>query len=106
VKNDLKAREDIKEVIMRPIWSRFGLRRSKVKIDEVVVACQKSFGIVCFFIGTRDLVQEHIAYRVWPLRESWEMPKETIVEASEGELVRLNTLSGMGISLMNQMTTG
>jgi hypothetical protein len=25
VKNDLKAREDIKEVIMRPIWSRFGL---------------------------------------------------------------------------------
>jgi hypothetical protein len=25
VKNDLKAREDIKEVIMRPIWSHFGL---------------------------------------------------------------------------------
>jgi hypothetical protein len=25
VKNDLKAREDIKEVIMRPIWSRFGV---------------------------------------------------------------------------------
>jgi hypothetical protein len=25
VKNDLKAREDIKEVIMRPIWSRFSL---------------------------------------------------------------------------------
>jgi hypothetical protein len=25
VKNDLKAREDIKEVIMCPIWSRFGL---------------------------------------------------------------------------------
>jgi hypothetical protein len=25
VKNDLKAREDIKEVIMHPIWSRFGL---------------------------------------------------------------------------------
>jgi hypothetical protein len=25
VKNDLKAREDIKDIIMRPIWSRFGL---------------------------------------------------------------------------------
>jgi hypothetical protein len=25
VKNDLKAREDIKEIIMRPIWSCFGL---------------------------------------------------------------------------------
>jgi hypothetical protein len=49
VKNDLKAREDIKEVIMRPIWSRFGLRRPKVEIDEAVDACQKAFGIVCFF---------------------------------------------------------
>jgi hypothetical protein len=89
VKNDLIAREDIKEVIMRPIWSRFGLRRPKVEIDEVAEACQKAFGIVCFFIGTRDLIQEHIAFRVWSLVESWEMPKETITNSSEGELVRL-----------------
>jgi hypothetical protein len=89
VKNDLKAREDVKEVIMCPIWSRFGLRRPKVEIDEAAEACQKAFGIVCFFIGTRDLVQENIAYRVWPLIESWEMPKETITESSEGELVQL-----------------
>jgi hypothetical protein len=34
VKNDLKKREDIKEVIQRPIWSRFGLRRLKVNIDS------------------------------------------------------------------------
>jgi hypothetical protein len=60
VKNDLKAREDIKEVIMRPIWSRFGLQRPKVEIDEAAEACQKAFGTVCFFIGTRDLIQEHI----------------------------------------------
>jgi hypothetical protein len=39
VKNDLVAREDVKEVIMRPIWSRFGLRRPKVEIDEAVQAC-------------------------------------------------------------------
>jgi hypothetical protein len=38
VKNDLKARPDIKEIIMRPIWSRFGLRRSKVEIDDTVEA--------------------------------------------------------------------
>jgi hypothetical protein len=89
VKNDLKAREDIKEVIMRPIWSRFSLRRPKVEIDGAAEACQKEFGTVCFFIGTRDLIQEHIAFRVWPLVESWEMPKETITESIEGELVRL-----------------
>jgi hypothetical protein len=89
VKNDLKAREDIKEIIMRPIWSRFGLRRPKVEIDEAAEACQKAFGTVCFFIGIRDLIQEHIAYRIWPLLDSWEMPKATLTDSSEGELVRL-----------------
>jgi hypothetical protein len=89
VKNDLVAREDVKEVTMRPIWSRFGLRKSKVEIDEAAEACQKAFGTVCFFIGTRDLIQEHIAFRVWPLVENWEMPKETVTESSEGDLVRL-----------------
>jgi hypothetical protein len=89
VKNDLVAREDVKEVIMCPIWSRFDLRRPKVEIDEAAEACQKAFGIVCFFIGTRDLIQEHITFRVWPLVENWEMPKETVIESSEGDLVRL-----------------
>jgi hypothetical protein len=32
VKNDLKVRDDIKDIIQRPIWSRFGLRRSKVEL--------------------------------------------------------------------------
>jgi hypothetical protein len=89
VKNDLSVREDIKEVIMRPIWSRFGLRRPKVEIDETVEACQRAFSTVCSFIGTRDLMQEHIAFRVWPLIDSWEMPKETTTDSREGGLVRL-----------------
>jgi hypothetical protein len=89
VKNDLKAREDIKEIIMRPIWSRFDLRRPKVEIDDAVEACQKAFSTVCSFIGTRDLIQEHIAFRVWPLVESWEIPKENISDSNEGNLVRL-----------------
>jgi hypothetical protein len=74
---------------MRPIWQRFGLRKPKVEIDEAAEECQKAFGIACCFIGTRDLVQEHIAFRVWPLVEQWEMPKETISKSDEGGLVRL-----------------
>jgi hypothetical protein len=35
------------------------------------------------------LVQEHVAYRIWPLIDSWKMPKETITNPSEGGLVRL-----------------
>ena len=89
VKNDLKAREDIKEIIMRPIWSRFGLRKPKVEIDEAAEECRRAFGIVCSFIGTRDLVQEHVAFRIWPLVVNWEMPKETISNPNEGGLVRL-----------------
>jgi hypothetical protein len=74
---------------MCPIWQRFGLRKLKVEIDDAAEECQKAFGIVCSFIGTRDLVQEHIAFRVWPLVEQWEMPKETISKPDEGGLVRL-----------------
>jgi hypothetical protein len=89
VKNDLKAREDIKEIIMRLIWSCFGLRKPKVEIDEAAEACQRAFSTVCAFIGTRDLVQEHVSYRIWPLIDSWEMPTESITNPSEGGLVRL-----------------
>jgi hypothetical protein len=89
VNNDLKTREDIKGIIMRPIWQRFGLRRPKVEMDETTEECQSAFGAVCSFIGTRDLMQEHIAFRVWPLADNWEMPKETVKEPDEGGLVRL-----------------
>jgi hypothetical protein len=89
VKNDLKTREDIKGIIMRPIWQRFGLRRPKVEMDETAEECQRAFGAVCSFIGTRDLMQEHIAFKVWPLADNWEMPKETVKEPDEGGLVRL-----------------
>jgi hypothetical protein len=58
-------------------------------IDNDVEACQKAFNNACAFIGTRDLIQEHIAYRVWPLVDNWEMPKETVVGSNEGGLIRL-----------------
>jgi hypothetical protein len=89
VKNDLKVREDIKDIIMRPIWQCFGLRKPKVEMDEAAEECQRAFGVVCSFIGTRDLMQEHIAFRVWPLVDNWEIPKETVKETDEGGLIRL-----------------
>jgi hypothetical protein len=100
VKNDLKAREDIKEINMRPIWSRFGLRKTKVEIDEAAEACRRAFSTVCSFIGTRDLVQEHVSYRIWPLIDSWEMPTESITNPSEGGLVRLKYTFRFGDQFM------
>jgi hypothetical protein len=89
VKNNLIEREDIKGIIQCPIWSRFGLRRPTVAIENDAEACQKAFNNVCAFIGTRDLIQEHIAYRVWPLVDNWDMPKETAAGSSPDGLIRL-----------------
>lgn len=100
VKNDLKTREDIKGIIMRPIWQCFVLRKPKVEMNEAAKECQRAFGIICSFIGTRDLVQEHIAFRVWPLAEKWEMPQETIKEADEGGLIRLKYTFKFGDKLV------
>jgi hypothetical protein len=58
-------------------------------MDEAAEECQRAFDIVCSFIGTRDLVQEHVAYRIWPLVANWEMTKETISNPHEGGLLRL-----------------
>jgi hypothetical protein len=89
VKNDLIKREDIKGIIQRPIWSCFGIRRLSLALGNDVEACQAAYNTVCTYIGTRDLVQEHIAYRVWPLGCGWEMPKEAPTRSSQDGLVYL-----------------
>jgi hypothetical protein len=89
VKNDLVEREDIKGIIQRPIWSHFGIRRPSLALGSDIQVCQASFNTVCTYIRTRDLVQEHIAYKVWPLGSGWEMPKEAAAGSSQGGLVYL-----------------
>jgi hypothetical protein len=89
VKNDLVGRKDVKDVIQCPIQSSFGIRRPSVVNSEKAQVCLVAFNTVCSYIGTRDLVQEHIAFKVWPLVSEWEMPKETTTISSEGGLVYL-----------------
>jgi hypothetical protein len=89
VKNDLDQREDIRGIIQRPIWSRFGIKRPSVALENDVQACQMAFNTICTYIGTRDLIQEHIAYRVWPLASGWEMPKEATAGSSQSGLIYL-----------------
>jgi hypothetical protein len=89
VKNDLSEREGIKGIIQRPIWYRFGIRRPSTALGNDIQACQAAFNTVCIYISTRDLVQEHIAYRVWPLANGWEMLKEAAAGSSQGGLIYL-----------------
>jgi hypothetical protein len=89
VKIDLSQREDIKGIIQRPIWSHFGIRRPPIALGNDVQACEAAFNTLCTYIGTRGLVQKHIAYRVWPLANGWEMPKEAAASSSQNGLVYL-----------------
>jgi hypothetical protein len=89
-KNYLNKREDVRGIVQRPIWSHFGIRRPSIAIGNEVQACQMAFNTVCTYIGTRDLVQEHIALKLWPLTNEWEMLKEDAAGSSLGGLVYLN----------------
>jgi hypothetical protein len=67
VKNDLSQRSDVKDLIQWPVRSYFGLKRSVIVNTEKSQAYLVAFNAVCGYISTRDLVQEHIAFKVWPL---------------------------------------
>jgi hypothetical protein len=47
--------------------------------------CLAAFKVVCNYISTRDLVQEHIAFKVWPLATEWEMLKDVEADANAGK---------------------
>jgi hypothetical protein len=64
VKNYLSERENVKGISQCPIRSCFGIRRPSIASGNKVQACLMAFNTVCNYIGTRDLVQEHIAYKV------------------------------------------
>jgi hypothetical protein len=93
VKNDLSQRNDVKVVIQWPIQSSFGLKRSTIVNTEKSQACLAAFNAVCSYIGTRDIVQEHIVFKVWPLAAEWEMSKDaragTSQNARKSSLVHL-----------------
>jgi hypothetical protein len=46
------------------------------------------FRVIAYHIGTRDLVQEFLAFKVFPTLKEWEMPKLE-GEKKKGELIRL-----------------
>jgi hypothetical protein len=79
----------VKGIIQCPIQSRFGIQRPLIVNSDKAHACLVAFNTVCSYIGTRDLVQEHITFKFWPLVNEWEMLKETTDSSSEGGLVYL-----------------
>jgi hypothetical protein len=62
--------------------SCFGIKRLAIVESNEAQSCLVSFNVVCSYICTKDLVQEHIAFKVWPLMSEWEMAKMEEGDAS------------------------
>jgi hypothetical protein len=90
VKADEKKREKLKTLVLSPLSLSFGLTRPLCRM-EPGSPCQQAvaeFRVVAKQIGTRDLVQEYLAYRVFPTLSEWNMPKLKGIKEKK-ELVRL-----------------
>jgi hypothetical protein len=81
--NDLDKRGDIRDVIQWPIRSRIGIKRPVIVNTEKSQACLVAFNVVCSYICTRDLVQEHITFKVRSLVNEWEMLKDVDASSSQ-----------------------
>jgi hypothetical protein len=78
VKADQNKREKLMSMVMSPLRLNFGMTRplcnmklgSPCQLDEV------EFRVVAEHISTRDLVQEYLAKRMFPISGGWGMPKK------------------------------
>jgi hypothetical protein len=85
MKNDLKEWAGIKGIIQTPIHAWFGYKKPTCYINFKAQAAIVAFNAICTHIGTRDLVQEYLAFKTWPLKVEWEMQKMSGEDASDVE---------------------
>jgi hypothetical protein len=86
----VKVDEDEDKLVQSPLELTFGETRPRCNMimgspSQIALA---EFRVISYHIGTRDLVQEFLAFRVFPTLREWEMPKLE-GENKKGELVRL-----------------
>jgi hypothetical protein len=74
-----------------PIVINFGFKKPTCYVNFEAQAAIVGFNAVSTHIGMRDLVQEFLAFKTWPLAAEWDMPKMSEGDASDAEpgLVRL-----------------
>jgi hypothetical protein len=85
MKSNLKERGDVKDIIQTPIHTSFGYKRSACYINFEAQVSIVAFNAMCTYIGTGDIVQEHLELNIWPLRAEWSMPEMIEKDASKAE---------------------
>jgi hypothetical protein len=86
----VKVDEDKEELVQSPLELIFGETRPQCNMtpgspSQIALA---EFQVIADHISTRDLVQEFLAFRVFPTVKEWDMPKLK-GEKKKGELIRL-----------------
>jgi hypothetical protein len=86
----VKVDEEKEKLVQSPLELIFGETRPQCNMtlgspSQIALA---EFRVIVEHIGTRDLVQEFLAFRVFPTLKEWDMPKLK-GEKKKGELIRL-----------------
>jgi hypothetical protein len=87
----VKIDEKKEKLVQSPLKLTFGLTRPQCNMTPGA-PCPDAVGefrVVSEHIGTRDLVQEYLANRVFPTLKEWGMPKLEGEKKKKNELVRL-----------------
>jgi hypothetical protein len=86
----VKVDDDKEKLVQSPLELIFGETRPRCNMtpEGPTQQAMNEFRIIAEHISTRDLVQEFLAFKVFPSLKEWEMPKLK-GEKKEGELVRL-----------------
>jgi hypothetical protein len=73
---DSENREKFKGMLMSPLKVSFGLKRLKCEMNEATKECDKTLNMSIEKIGSRDLIQETLAYNIFPTRTGCKLSKE------------------------------
>jgi hypothetical protein len=86
----IKVDDDKEKLVQSPLELIFGETRPQCNMtpEGPTQTALAEFRIIAEHIGTRDLVQEFLDFKVFPTMKEWAMPKLK-GEKKEGELVRL-----------------
>jgi hypothetical protein len=85
----VKVDDDKEKLVQSPLELIFGETRPPCNMtpEGPTQIAPSEFRVIVEHIGTRDLVQEFLAFKVFPTMKEWAMPK--LEGKKEGELVRL-----------------
>jgi hypothetical protein len=86
----VKVDDDKEKLVQSPLELIFGETRPQCNMtpEGPTQTALDEFRVIAEHIGTRDLVQEFLAFKIFPTMKEWAMPKLE-GEKKEGELVRL-----------------